>query len=74
VVAVLHPHQAALVAPAVAEMMLGQVAPELQGKAIREVLESIQMVAVAEVAEVLAHLARLAQVPDLWLVHLVVLD
>ena len=30
-------------------MMLGQVAPQLQGKAIREVLESIQMVAVVEV-------------------------
>jgi hypothetical protein len=55
-------------------MMLGQVAPQLQGKAIREVLESIQMVAVVEVAEVLAHLGLLAQVPDLWLAHLVVLD
>jgi hypothetical protein len=74
VVAVVQPHREEAEVPVVAEMMLGQVAPELQGKAIREVLESIQMVAVVEVAEVLAHLGLLAQVADLWLAHLVVLD
>jgi hypothetical protein len=70
----LQAHRAEAEVRVVAAMMLGQVVPELQDKAIREVSESIQMVAVAAAVVVLAHLGLLAQVPDLWLAHLVVLD